>query len=229
MIKSFLITTFFPIFLFSSQQIILVVADDFNTSKAKLECYDDVKKVFSTEVNIGTNGLAWGIGEVRLHINKHEPHKFEGDRKAPMGVFRLTDIFGYAYKSDYKLPYLHTSKELICVDDSDSNFYNNIIEKIGDEKSFENMKREDNQYKFGVVVRHNTQAIENRGSCIFLHIEKETNASTAGCTSMREQDLNFITHWLNKNKNPLLIQIAKSSAKEIKKLYPQLSSSKLLN
>ena len=59
MIKSFLILIISPILLFSAQQIILVVADDFSTSKAKLECYDDSKKVFSTDVNLGKNGLGW--------------------------------------------------------------------------------------------------------------------------------------------------------------------------
>ena len=145
-----------------------------------------------------------------------------------MGIFQLTDIFGYSFNSHYKLPYLHTSKELICVDDSQSHFYNNIIERNGDEKSFEFMKRKDNQYKFGVVVAHNKDAVSKRGSCIFLHIEKRSGAGTAGCTSMKEEDLKFIIHWLDKNKNPLLIQVAKKSAAEIKKLYPQLRNSKLL-
>ncbi len=229
MIKSFLILIIFPIFLFSSQEIILVVADDFNSTHASLECYDDAKKVFSTKVNLGKNGLGWGLGEVKLSQNSHDPIKYEGDKKVPIGVFRLTDIFGYAFKSNYKLPYLHTSKGLICVDDSDSNFYNTIIERIGDEKSFEYMKREDQQYKFGVVIAHNSKALKKRGSCIFLHIQREAKASTVGCTSMQEKDLKFIIHWLDKKKNPLLVQIPKSTAKEIKKLYPQLRSSKLLN
>ncbi len=228
MIKSFLILIIFPIFLFSSQQIVLVVADDFNTSNAKLELIEDTNIILTTDVNIGRNGLGWGIGEKVLIQKKSDPIKKEGDKKAPAGIFKLTDIFGYDYNSNLKLPYLHTSKTLICVDDSKSNFYNQIIEKNGNEKSFEYMKRNDQQYKYGVTVLHNKQGIGEKGSCIFLHIQKGEKSATAGCTSMREEDLLKIINWLDKKKNPLLIQIPKSSGEEVKRLYPQLKSSKIL-
>jgi len=207
--------------LFSSQQIILVVADNFNTSKAKLMFYQDDKVLLSTEVNLGTNGLGWGIGEVELSKRSNEPLKYEGDRKAPTGVFKLTNIFGYSHQNNYKLPYLYTSKELICVDDSLSNFYNHIIQANGDEKSFELMKRSDNQYKYGITVAHNKKGESKRGSCIFLHLQKDTDTSTAGCTSMDESSLKKIILLLDKKKNPLLIQISKHSLKEIQILYPR--------
>jgi len=228
MIKSFLILIIFPIFLFSSQQIILVVADDFNTSKANLEFFDDENLLLENEVNIGKNGLGWGIGEKDLTQKAEEPLKFEGDKKAPIGVFKLTNIFGYSHKSNYKLPYLHTSQKLICVDDSTSNFYNHIIQANGDEKSFEFMKRQDGQYKYGITVEHNSMGEFRRGSCIFLHIEKSDDSPTAGCTSMKEKDLKKIIHLLDRSKKPILIQIPKSSTKEILMLYPQLKKSKLL-
>jgi len=228
MIKSFLILIIFPIFLFSSQQIILVVADNFSTSKASLEFYEDNILLQNFTINLGTNGLGWGIGEVKITQKKDDPIKHEGDKKAPAGIFKLTNIFGYSHDSNYKLPYLHTSKKLICVDDSNNNFYNHIIEAHGDEKSFEYMKRKDEQYKYGVTVQHNKEGIFKRGSCIFLHIQKKEGASTAGCTSMSESNLKKIIKRLDKNKNPILIQIPKSSKEEIKKLYPQLKKSVLL-
>ena len=228
MIKSFLILIISSISLFSSQQIILVVADDFNTSNAKLEFFEDAKRLLSFNVNIGENGLGWGIGEIKLTQNSNEPLKYEGDKKAPIGVFKLTDIFGYDFSTKSDMPYLHTSKELICVDDSESNFYNHIIQAKGDEKSFEYMRRDDNQYKYGVAVAHNKMGEYRRGSCIFLHIEKKPNAPTAGCTSMKEEDLKQIVQLLDKSKNPILIQIPKKFTKEISKLFPQLKKSKLL-
>jgi hypothetical protein len=229
MIKSFLIITSFSILLFSSQQIVLVVSDNFNSSIAKLECYEGSTKVCSDiEVNLGKNGLAWGLGEVKLLRKKNEPLKYEGDKKAPAGIFKLTNIFGYDKNSNFNMPYLYASKNLICVDDSKSNFYNQIIEMNGDEKSFEYMKRNDQQYKVGIVVAHNKNAKEKRGSCIFLHIQKEKNHPTLGCTSMKFDDLKKIANWLDINKNPILIQISKSSSTEILQLYPELKSSKLL-
>ena len=218
----------FPILLFSSQQILLVVADDFNTSTAYLELFEGDKKIFETEVNIGKNGLGWGIGEVTLQ-QKNDPIKYEGDQKAPAGIFKLTTTFGYTYKSSSTLPYLYTDQQLICIDDSNSPFYNQIIMKMGKEKSFEYMKRNDHQYKYGITVAHNLKQIQQRGSCIFLHIEKAKGVGTAGCTSMQENDLKKILIYLDKTKNPILIQIPKSSKEEIKRLYPVLKNSKLLN
>jgi len=229
MIKSFLILVNISILLFSSEQIILVVSDDFNTSKAKMQCYEGEKLVFNTiNVNIGKNGLAWGLGEVKLPKKKSEPLKYEGDNKAPAGVFKLTSLFGYSHKEHYKVPYLFASEKLICVDDSDSKFYNQIIISHGDEKSFEFMRRKDDQYKLGIVVEHNKNAIKKRGSCIFMHIQKAKDSGTAGCTSMKEDDIRKVARWLDKDKNPILIQIPKSSKEDILKLYPELKVSSLL-
>ena len=229
MIKSFLILISISILLFSSQQIVLVVADDFNSSIAKLEFYDDDKLLYKNSVNLGTNGLGWGIGEHKFRIKENEPLKYEGDKKAPAGIFKLTDIFGYSKSHDYKLPYLYTSNNLICIDDSNNNFYNHIVLQHGDEKSFEFMKRQDHQYRYGVVVAHNEGGVFKRGSCIFLHIQKDIGKSTAGCTSMEEKDLVGIVNQLDRKKNPLLIQIPKAYSKEVLKIYPYLKTSKLLS
>ena len=229
MIKSFLILINISILLFSSEQIVLVVSDDFNKSTAKMECYEGSKRVFKPmSVNIGKNGLGWGIGEVKLSQGKGEPLKQEGDNKAPIGIFKLSALFGYAKKSHFHMPYLYASENLICVDDSDSMFYNQIINAHGDEKSFEFMKRKDNQYRLGIVVEHNKNAVARRGSCIFMHIQKGENKGTAGCTSMKEQDIVKIANWLDKSKNPILIQIPKSSSEEVLRLYPELGGSSLL-
>jgi L,D-peptidoglycan transpeptidase YkuD (ErfK/YbiS/YcfS/YnhG family) len=222
MIKTFLILLIFPILLLSSQQILLVTSEDFNTSKANLKFFEDSKLLYTTTVNLGKNGLGWGIGVKKLTQKVGEPLKYEGDKKAPAGIFKLTTLFGYGYSKNYKLPFLHTSDKLICVDDSDSNFYNQIIEQEEDVNSFEYMKRKDHQYKFGVTVEHNKMGVSQRGSCIFLHIQREKGAGTAGCTSMSESALQKIISLLDKEKNPLLIQVTKRSLPEIKELYPEL-------
>ena len=223
MIKSFLITLSFSTFLFSSQQILLVVADDFNSSKAMLSCLEDKKIVCKDiSVNLGKNGLGWGIGIQNIPHTKGEPLKFEGDKRAPAGIFKLTDTFGYEQKIDTALPYLYADKNLICVDDSNSPFYNQIIEANGNEKSFEHMKRDDDQYHYGIVIAHNPYAVQKRGSCIFMHIQRSTNHPTVGCTSMKKKDLIKIIKWLDKYKNPILIQVPKKYLQDIKRLYPQI-------
>jgi len=228
MIKSFLNLIYISTLVFSSQQIVLVVSDDLNSSTAHMECYEGSKIVCKDiKVNLGKNGLGWGLGELTL-THKEEVFKKEGDKKAPAGVFRLTSVFGYEKIENLNMPYIQASKKLICVDDSKSPFYNQIILAKGNEKSFEYMKRDDSLYKYGIVVGHNQKAKEQRGSCIFMHIQKGDNIGTAGCTSMRENDLKKIVFWLDESKNPILIQIPKSSSKEIKKKYPELLNSKLL-
>jgi len=72
-------------------------------------------------------------------------------------------------------------------------------------------------------------AQKRRGSCIFIHVQKSKDAPTAGCTSMRLEDLKVIAKWLDREKNPILIQIPKSRIEDVKKLYPELKNSELLH
>ncbi len=224
MIETFLILVILQNLLYSSEQIILVVSDNFNTAKATLRCFEDKKEVFDAiDVNIGKNGLGWGIGEYKLSQNSYDPIKKEGDKKAPGGIFKLSYLFGYEKNKNYKMNYMHVDENYICVDDSTSKYYNSIL-NFEDKtiKSFEYMKRKDDQYKLGIVVQHNNKRTPYAGSCIFIHVQKADNVGTAGCTSMHLDDIKKIIAWLDGSKNPILIQIPESSLKEIKKLYPNL-------
>lgn len=223
MIKVFLILIALNICIFGAQQIIVVVSNDFNSSKAVMSCFEGSKKVFSNiDVNIGRNGLAWGVDEKKFQHKENEPLKFEGDGKSPAGVFSITSTFGYE-DHNFSVPYIKSDEDRICVDDSNSTFYNKII-KMPDNQlsSFEYMKRDDDQYNIGAVVDYNPHGIKNRGSCIFLHVQKEMGHATAGCTSMRYHDLEKILKWLDPDKTPVLLQIPKSYLEDAEKLFPQI-------
>ena len=230
MIKNILIALVFPLLLHPSEQIILIVSEDMQSYHAKMECFEDGKKLFDTiDVNLGSNGLGWGLGLHKLSQKKGDPIKHEGDKKSPAGIFELTALFGYEKENNFKLLYHHATKDLLCVDDSTSKHYNTIVRDPSDmPKSYEVMQREDHQYELGVVVAHNSEAIEQRGSCIFMHVYKRKDAPTAGCSAMSLEDIKRVASWLDAEKKPLLIQIPKSSAKEILELYPQLKESHLL-
>ncbi|MDD5157359.1 L,D-transpeptidase family protein [Sulfurimonas sp.] len=228
MVKSFLIIAFVQMFLYASSQIILVVSENIDSKKAVLMSFENSKEVFAPfDVNIGLNGLAYGVGEIEIGQEQDEPLKYEGDKKAPLGIFLLDSLFGYEENNQSKMPYQKSDKELICIDDTDSEQYNKIIrvdftkpENIP--KSFEYMRRDDGQYEFGVVVLHNKEQFKGRGSCIFLHVQASQNAPTSGCTSMSLENMKKIVGWLDKSKNPILIQITKSRLDEILELFPEL-------
>ncbi len=222
---------FLPLFLtfnfaHASEQLILIVSDDFNNTHAVLTRYEKESDSFKQVgekviVNIGRNGLGWGIGESGFTPEANEPVKKEGDGKAPAGIFVISKAFGYAATNRTKMPYIQADRELICVDDTQSKDYNRILDKNSSDnpKSFEWMKREDDLYKIGLVVEHNSVAKKGAGSCIFFHIRKSEEAPTAGCSAMREQDLNTIIKWLDPAKKPKVVQIPRSYCSQAQDLY----------
>ncbi len=224
MVKSFLIILICQIFIYANEQIVFVIADDYNLTKAKLFCFEKNREVLGPiEVNLGQNGLGFGVGDIALLQAQDAPLKQEGDKKAPIGIFSIDALFGYEANTSLKMPYLHATKELICVDDTESKFYNKIIKKPNDlPKSFEEMRRDDGQYELGITVGHNKEQLYKRGSCIFIHVQMGDNAPTAGCTSMQLEDLQKIASWLDISKKPILVQITKAQKEEVLKLYPML-------
>jgi len=222
----FLLSNFIS-FLNASEQLIVVIADNFNTPTAQLKCFQkqDARYVQTGEtiaVNLGRNGLGWGIGEQKIDHSQEDPIKHEGDGKAPAGIFTLGSVFGYADAQESKMPYLQASADLICIDDSRSKYYNQLIKIRSDIaiNSFEWMLRQDRLYEIGLNIHHNTQAIAYRGSCIFLHVEKAPGSATSGCTSMAYDHLEALLSWLDPHAEPLLIQIPSSYCSKIEQHYP---------
>src|SRR5438128_751417 len=105
-------------------------------------------------VVVGSAGLAWGEG-VAMRVPSgllktesvdlfkiehepfkigHEPFKVEGDNKAPAGIFVLHGVFGYAPKAETRMRYLALSPNIIGVDDPQSRYYNQLIDKSKIEK-----------------------------------------------------------------------------------------------
>ena len=207
-------------------QLLLVVADDMNASTALLQRYDSrdgrwEKTGRAVRVNLGRNGLGWGLGETALPHGTSDPVKHEGDGRAPAGIFALGPVFGYAAEPDTRMPYERATADLICIDDDRSDAYNTIVPIAPTLRfrSFEWMKRDDGLYRLGVVVRHNAGAIPGRGSCIFLHIQSAPGSGTAGCTSMQAAPLQTVIRWLRPDKAPLLVQIPAKSLPAVYELF----------
>lgn len=164
---------------------------------------------------VGERGLAWDPA-VRER-NPDDPVKREGDRKAPAGIFRLSSAMGFApaSPSGVTLPFRPIEPGTHCVDDPASRYYNRIV----DEKelpapatelwnSSERMWQVTELYRLLVVVDYNVRDPKpGNGSCIFMHIRRDTGAPTAGCTALAEDDLAELVRWLRPEAKPALVQL----------------------
>jgi len=200
-----------------TKQLLVVTTANWSTKEGELQRYEKVDKHWKkigNKVNIvlGRNGLAWGKGLHSTPQNAQQIKK-EGDGKAPAGLFTLGNGFGYS-KTSFKInfPYAVYKTTDHCVDDSNSIWYNQIIDSTKvkkDYKSFEHMKLKNNLYKYGIKVNHNPDKIAQAGSCIFIHIKSKSGKGTAGCTAMREEQIVTVIKWLKEEKKPLLLQLPK--------------------
>ncbi|MCY7375606.1 MAG: L,D-transpeptidase family protein [Pyrinomonadaceae bacterium] len=171
----------------------------------------------SFPVVVGKNGMAWSDGLNELPSDTGRLlMKTEGDGKSPAGIFSLTAAFGTTENAGkFKLPYTKLAASTECVDDVKSFHYNRIVDKyqvgIFDWKSSEKMLEIGEQYGLGVFVEHNFEKQKGAGSCIFLHIWKDANTGTAGCTAMERKNIETVLARLDSQKNPVLIQLPKDS------------------
>jgi D-alanyl-D-alanine dipeptidase len=208
-----------------SDQIIVVVTDSWTSTSGVAQWFQRGKhsewkrEGGPAPVVVGKTGLAWGRGELIVK-NLAGPVKREGDNKAPAGVFRLGTAFGYSHKPiRTKMPYLALSTNVVAVDDPNSRYYNQLVDKTKvtrpDWQSAENMILADDRYKWGVVVMHNLPPVPGAGSCIFLHVWKDSSTLTTGCTAMAEENLLAMLQWLDPARKPLFVQLTRSIYNEL--------------
>lgn len=209
-----------------TQQLLVVLSDDEQATTGYLHRYykhdDQWLSVGSAiPIQLGRSGLAWGSG---LHQNPpKEYQKREGDGKAPAGIFELGTAFGYHTKpSDVQLPYRVAGQYDYYVDDVNADDYNQWValdSSISPEQrwqSFERMRRDDHRYELGLEVEHNkSPVIAGNGSAIFLHVWKDPQTPTAGCTAMSKDNMLTVLQWLDPQANPLLVQVAKTQIDQL--------------
>jgi L,D-peptidoglycan transpeptidase YkuD (ErfK/YbiS/YcfS/YnhG family) len=203
-----------------SRQAVVVRTADWDQATAVLQAFERKDRLSpwkpvgnQVKAVVGRNGLGWGRG---LHPEPYPsgPQKKEGDSKAPAGVFALSASFGYAAAVDVpwiKLPYRQATAALKCIDDPESNHYNRLVDLASvtaDWKSSEDMRRDDDQYRLGIVVGHNThKSVPGSGSCIFIHIWQDAETGTSGCTAVSAEDMERLLRWLDFAARPVLIQL----------------------
>lgn len=208
------------------QQLVVVVSPKKNSVNARLYKFEKIGKKWQQvgephAVNLGARGLAWGRGLHRAHPGLQ---KKEGDKRSPAGIFRFGAAFGYATAdaTTFKLPYMAITGSQICVEDSDSRHYNQLVDTTQVQKDWESresMLRKDEQYKWGIFVKHNLPAKSKGGSCIFFHLWRAPGSGTLGCTAMAEENLLSLMQWLDPQKEPLLMQMTEADYRDYRKKF----------
>ena len=206
----------------TSRQLLITVSDNWDATTGQLygfERSDDgwKQKYGAIPVNLGRTGLAWGIG---LHPRQDGVQKREGDGKAPAGIFLLGDAFGYAETLATRLDYQPMSASHFCIDVPQSPLYNQTVDarEVGTDAvkgSSEGMRRDvhygDQQYRKGIFVAHNPDNQPGAGSCIFMHLWKAPGSPTAGCTAMKEGNMDAILSWLDREQQPVYIALPRAA------------------
>ena len=165
-------------------------------------------KLTAWEMADGLWQMVYGPVDAVLGKNGFSPsgEKKEGDGRTPSGIFPLGTTFGYAPAVETGLPYRQVTAEDFWIDDPQSPQYNQWITGTPAAKSFEKLKRDDDLYKYGIVIEYNTNpVIQGAGSAIFLHVWRSPESPTTGCVAVSEENMLRLLKWLDKTKNPVII------------------------
>lgn len=215
-----------------ARQAIVVTTANWDTPLAVLQQYERKDHLSpwrlvggQIQAVVGRHGLEWGTG-LHPETSLTGPQKKEGDGKAPAGIFPLSASFGYADTDKVnwiRLPYRQATPGIKCIDDPASDHYNRIIDISAvkpDWKSHEDMLRDDDQYRLGVVIGHNTRPVTaGGGSCIFLHIWKDPGEGTSGCTAVSGENMEVLLRWLKHESNPVLIQLPEKEYQQLRQIW----------
>jgi L,D-peptidoglycan transpeptidase YkuD (ErfK/YbiS/YcfS/YnhG family) len=211
---------------FHTKQLVVVTTDSWNNIEGRMSVYEHKGNYWEpvfTQIPIvtGRSGMAWGKGLHKEELNRGKL-KTEGDGNSPAGIFQLSGLFGYEDILS-KMSSLKVDIKTFCVDDSKSTYYNQIVTIDTVKKdwtSAETMRMKSDVYKFGIFVDYNVKpAIPTMGSCIFMHIWSGNTEPTAGCTAMKESDILKLIGFLDKKKNPILVQVPQSEYNKLKVVY----------
>ena len=129
-------------------------------------------------------------------------NKKEGDRKTPIGTFKIENL--YFRKDRLKKPL--TSLKCIeikknmgwCNDIHFPKKYNKLI-KIEKKIRHEKLIRKDHKYDLLIPIKYNFEkTITGLGSCIFIHLTRNFKA-TAGCVALKKKDFLILLKLVRKN------------------------------
>ena len=129
-------------------------------------------------------------------------NKKEGDKKTPKGTFDIENLY---FRKDRKkkpltsLNCIEIKKNMGWCDDTRYPKKYNKLFQINKKIKHEKLKRKDHKYDFLIPIKYNfKKPINNRGSCIFIHLTKNYEP-TAGCIALKEKDFLIMIKLIKKN------------------------------
>lgn len=181
----------------SGQALVMISRSGF---KGDLGLYEQINGKWNMVANMSANIGLGGMGKTK-----------EGDGKSPSGIFSLGIAFGLASLPEgAKYPYVSLTPEDYWVDDSQSADYNKWVHyHEGDPKdwqSAESLYREKICYRHAIVINYNASRDPGKGSAIFLHVWRNEDQPTQGCTAVSEENMRRILEWLDPGQAPFIIQ-----------------------
>ena len=159
----------------ASQMILVSVSGTTATVTMHTKSSGTWTQILSTSGYIGKNGL----GKTQ-----------EGDGKTPVGVYHFTKAFGVKSNPGTSLSYTKVDSSYYWVDDSDSQYYNQLVSTNSvtkDWDSAEQITAYPTAYAYVLALDYNSSCTPGKGSAIFLHCS--TGNATAGCISIPEDDM----------------------------------------
>ena len=133
-------------------------------------------------------------------------NKVEGDKKTPIGVFKLGNLYfrkDKFSKLDTKLKKIPIKKNMGWCDDIKSSKYNKLI-KLPFKMRHEKMYKQDSSYDLLIPINYNvTNTKKGKGSAIFLHLTRNYK-QTLGCIAIKKKDMLILIKLIN-NKSKIKI------------------------
>ena len=133
--------------------------------------------------------------------NGKSKNKMEGDKKTPIGIFGIENLY---YRNDRikkpstKLKCIKITKDMVwCDAPNDKKYYNKLI-KTKNNIDTEKLYRNDYKYNLMIPIKYNyPKSIKSKGSCIFIHLTNDYKP-TAGCIALNKKDFLIMLKIINK-------------------------------
>lgn len=213
-------------------QILVVITDEWSSKEGQMWCFErcDQKSPWKQhdkefKIYLGSKGLAWGRGLYNPK-NPEGPIKKEGDNCSPAGIFAIGPVFGFLPKdqiSPLQMPYIHITSSLVVINDAQSCFYNQIVDKnnvCADWKHCEKLI-DIPTYQWGAVIEYNSHpAIAQEGSAIFITLHHpDAYYTKTGSTCVPHENLVSTLYWLKKSEDPVIIQLPRFEYLKLQKTW----------